>query len=70
MNASGDAVVVWHRDQLRNVERLIAVVSVGEDPDVAVAGGGIDVHEDPAVDLSTVTDACPARVVWFSRPGP
>ena len=66
----GDAVIVWRSDQLDEAARLIAAVVAGEAPEVTLPGGGVDVREDRNADISAVTDLCPTRVVWFTRPGP
>lgn len=65
-----DAVVVWHQDQMDQATRLIASVKRGDEPQVSLPGGGISLDEGDTSIAATITDLCPTRVVWYTRPGP
>lgn len=65
----GDAVVVWRSDQLGQAEQLISSTGNGEEPQVTLPGGGVDVEEGPGALAGTVAQLCPTRVVWYTRPG-
>lgn len=65
-----DAVVVWHQDQIDQATQLIASVKSGDEPQVSLPGGGISLDEGDTPIAATITDLCPTRAVWYTRPGP
>lgn|GEM_PF-2489062 len=65
-----DAVVVWHEDQIDQASQLIAGVKSGDEPEVSLPGGGTSLDEGDTPIAASITDLCPTRVVWYTRPGP
>lgn len=65
-----DAVVVWHEDQMDQASQLIASIKSGHEPQVSLPGGGISLDEGHTPVAASITDLCPVRTVWYTRPGP
>lgn len=65
-----EAVVVWHEDQIDQAAQLIASIKSGDEPQVSLPGGGISLDEGDTPIAASITDLCPTRVVWYTRPGP
>lgn len=62
----GDALVVWHPEQLPVVEEALARVAAGEAPKLTVAGGGSSRDESEDFALPDVLAArCAADAVWY-----
>lgn len=65
-----DAVVVWHQDQIDQATQIIANIRSGDKPQVSLPGGGISLDEGGTPIAATITELCPTRAVWYTRPGP
>ncbi|MGH9166248.1 MAG: hypothetical protein ACREA0_17450 [bacterium] len=65
-----DAVVVWHEDQTDQASQLIASIKGGDEPQVSLPGGGTRLDEGDTPIAASITDLCPTKVLWYTRPGP
>ncbi len=66
----GGAVVVWHAQQLDQVEEVFALIEAGESPTVRVGGGGTSLDEGGSLDEfpDAVLEHCATTSLWWAGP--